>query len=330
MKQLITNPYILDQYSFDTKELIEDRHGRITVPAKIMKVGQLKYMTPSGQEIYANISFDDLEKAKATITNKPVTIGHPPVMLNPDNVMKYQQGISADNARIEEIDGEQWLVNDLILQTTKAKNTVKEGKLGISAGYYRDAVSKGLNVVDFKSIDGNHIAIGSPSPRAKGAGISLDSSESDFGQIIDLDTQQPTKGVGIMKRKLNAVSQGFSMDEASIDHADDAGTIAAFDLMETREKTLVLQARDQIEKQNKSFDDMKTDLETKNSELSGESKALKTQVDELTEAAKDTISMDDALEYGKKFNSVETACKKRGIETEFKTIEAGMRLCVEK
>ena len=223
MKQLITNPYVLDQ-SFDTKELVEDRHGRITVPARIMKVGQLKYLTSTGKEVYANINLDDLEKAKKTVVNKPITIGHPPVMLNPDNVKDYQEGISADNARIEEIDGEQWLVNDLVLQTTRAKNTVKEGKLGISAGYYRDAIPKGLNIVDFKDIDGNHIAIGSPSPRAKGAGISLDSSESDFGQIIDLDKQQTIKKeVKMGKWTLEAVKgQGYSLDEAQIIYADDS------------------------------------------------------------------------------------------------------------
>jgi len=287
--KLITNPY-----SFDSVTIREDAHGRATVKAKIMKVGQLRYLDQSGKEFFANINLDDLKRAKRTVALKPITIKHPQGMLTDKDIKLYQEGISADNGQIEEIDGETWLTNDIVLTTETAKNVAREGKLGISAGYYREAVPNGANIVDFKDIDINHIAIGCDNPRANGAELySLDSSDSDIGRIFELDIQQTKTEVGMEKRILNAVKgQGFSLDEAPIEY--DTTSSPAIEKLVNREKALVGQFESEIEKAKQSFDEQTEDLKAKNGELLGETKALKAEIEKKDLKISKSISMDDA------------------------------------
>ncbi len=329
MRQLITNPY-----SFDAVTIKEDAHGRAIVKAKIMKVGQLRYTDRSGRELYANVSLGDLERGKKSVSLKPITIKHPPNMLMGDDVKLYMEGTSADNAQIEEIDGETWLTNDLVLQTDTAKNVAREGRIGVSAGYYRNAETKGVNIVDFKDIDINHIAIGCDDPRAKGAELySLDSSESDFGRIYDLDKQQTIKKEVRMKRKLSAVKgQGYSLDEAQIDYVDESDSV--IEQMDLRQKTLIGQFDAELDKQEQSFDDANEKLITEVSELKGAKTVLEEENKTLKEQAEKMISMDDVEKTISELADVRTVAetvfsKKEDIPEFTKPID-GIKAVVEK
>lgn len=323
--KLITNPY-----SFDSVTIREDAHGRATVKAKIMKVGQLRYLDQSGKEFFANINLDDLERAKTSVALKPITIKHPQGMLTDKDIKLYQEGVSADNGKIEEIDGETWLTNDIVLTTETAKNVAREGKLGISAGYYRDAVPNGVNIVDFKDIDINHIAIGCDNPRANGAELySLDSSESITGRIFDLDKTQHKNEVSMEKRILNAVKgQGFSLDEAPIEY--DATSSPAIEKLVNREKALVGQFESEVGKNKQSFDEQTEKLKSENGNLSGEVKGLKTKTEELEKKLEGSMSMDEAQNKIKELSDIQAVATTHGMDIKFSTPFDGKKAVVEK
>jgi hypothetical protein len=326
MKRLYTNPY-----SFDAYEVKKDSQGRGIVTAKIMKVGKLKYNTPEGKTFYGNISLEELEKAIPTARHKPVTIKHPPGMLNPSDVTKYQEGISTDNFRIEDMDGEQWLVGDYILQSDKAIETAESGKLGTSAGYFRNAVPTDVDgEFDFVNIDFNHHAIGCDNPRAEGAGLSLDEAEEDSAKVYSFAKQQKPKQKRevIMKRQLNAVKVGadFSMDEAPIEY-DEAGTGTdnAISVLIDREGKLV----SHMEKMQESMDNAEEAHKEREGELSGENKALKAKVEELEKEKETMISLDEVDEISNERSGIKDEIAARGIEGTFKTILEGKRMVVE-
>lgn len=323
--KLITNPYSLDDCKLEF-----DRNGYGHAQAKIMKVGQLKYVDQKGQTYFADVSLDELEKVKNTAVPIDITIRHPKDLLSPSDVQKSSHGSTLGKPEIREIDGEQWLVDGVILKTEEAIKTAQSGQLGTSAGYWRDAIKINEGNVKFEDIVPNHLAIGCFNPRAKGAELfSLDSSDSENGRIYELDKQQPKLGVKMAKWILNAVKgQGYSLDEAPIEYADESQS--AVDKLVSREKDLIKQVDAEIESQKKSFDEIKTDLESKNGELSGENKALKTQIDELKKKVENSISMDEVKAISKEIAVVQSECDVRGIETEFETILDGQRLCVEK
>ena len=323
--KLITNPYSLDDCKLEF-----DKNGYGHAQAKIMKVGKLRYVDQKGETFFADVSLDELEKVKNTAVPMDITIRHPSDLLSPKDVQEHSHGTTLGKPEIKEIDGEQWLVDGVILKTEKAINTAEAGQLGTSAGYWRDAVRIDDGHVKFEDIVPNHLAIGCFSPRAKGAELfSLDSSDSEHGRIFELDKQQTLKKEVRMKRTLNAVKgQGYSLDEAPIEYADESD--GAVETMAMRQKALIGQFDTELEKVKKSFDDKVSDLETKNGELSGENKALKTQNEELEEKLKNSVSMDEAKTQIKEMADIQAECQARGIEDEFNTPLEGQRLCVEK
>jgi len=323
MKYFATNPYSLDELDFE--KLVPDKHGRVRVKAKIMTTGKLRYTTPDGKTYYGNITLADLEKAKGTAGLKPVTVRHPPDLLNSSDVSLYQEGVSADAATIEEIDGKPWLINELILQTDRAINTAKEGKFGVSAGYFRDAIPKEGNVLDFSNIDINHIAIGCLNPRAEGAEMySLDDAESESGRIYPAKQQNPNKEAKQMKQTLNAVEVGaFSLDEAQIEYEE--GSEGAIKALANREKKLVKYAKDL----QSSLDEKEQEHKEKLGDVSGDLKVKNAKVEELEKQLENSVSMDDVGEYADKLASVREEAKFWGIKDVVKDIGEGMRLICE-
>jgi hypothetical protein len=231
---------------------------------------------------------------------------------------------------IVEMDGETWLTDGAIIQDKTAINVAKEGKTGGSTGYWRDAIKVSEGVVDFKNILPNHYAIGCLNPRAKGAELfSLDSSDSEIGRIFELDTQQKSKKEVRMKRTLNAVSgQGYSADEALIEYDDKSDGV--IEQMVLRQKSLVGQFDNELETINKSFDEKTDTMKTENGELSGENKALKTQVKELEGKLENTMSMDEAKANIKEMSDIKAVAESNGITDDFETPLDGKRLVVEK
>lgn len=323
--KLIANPYSLDDCKLEF-----DKNGYGHAKAKIMKVGKLKYVDQKGEVYFADVSLDELEKVKNTAVPVDITIRHPSDLLSPKDVRDHSHGTTYGKPEIKEIDGETWLVDGVILKTKESINVAESGQLGTSAGYWRDAIKVDDGHVKFEDIVPNHLAIGCFSPRAKGAELfSLDSSDSEHGRIFELDKQQPPKKEVRMKRTLNAVKgQGYSLDEAPIEYADESD--GAVETMAMRQKALIGQFETELEKRTKSFDEKVTDLETKNGELSGENKGLKTKVEELEKKLENSMSLDEAAEKIKEMSEIKAECENRGIEDEFKTPMEGMRLVVEK
>lgn len=288
MKYLLTNPY-----SFDAVTVERDSQGRGVVSAKIMKAGRLKYQDEKGNTFYGNISVEELKKAAPSAGMKPITIKHPPGLVKPSDVTRYQEGVSADGYEVKEIDGEQWLFGPAILQSDRAIKTAETGKLGVSAAYNRKAVPTGTDgEFDFVDIDINHIAIGCDNPRAEGAGISLDEAEEDSAKIYSFaKAAKPKKKEVIMKQKLNAVKVGdFSLNEAPIEY-DEAGTGTeqAIAKLQDRETKVVARLAIVQESMDEAEETHKTALGT----ATGENKALKAKVEELETAQKTMISVDD-------------------------------------
>ncbi len=324
MKELLTNPY-----SFDAYKIGRDSQGRAVIDAKIMTTGKLRYVTVDGDEYYGNITLDALNKAVPTAKMKPITVKHPPDMISPSDVTKYQEGISADNYRVEEIDGKPWLIGPVILQSDRAIGTAESGKLGVSAGYYRDAIPTDVDgVYNFENIDINHIAIGCDNPRAEGAGLSLDEAEDDSARIYSFAKQQtPKKQEVIMKQKLNAVKVGeFSLDEAPIKY-DEAGegTEQAISTLAERETKLVTR----LEEVQISMDEAEEVHKKELGDATGEVKALTAKVEELEKENENKISLDEVDAMAEERADVKAELAAREIDVNFKTIKEGKKLVVE-
>lgn len=288
MKQLLINPY-----SFDAYKVEKDSQGRAIVNAAIMTTGRLKYKNKNGDVFYGNIELGELEKAVPTANLKPITIKHPPNMLRPSDVTKHQKGFSADGYSIKEIDGKPWLFGPVVLNSEEALNVAESGKLGVSAGYFRDAEPTGIDgEFNFKNIDINHIAIGCDNPRAEGAGLSLDEAEDDSAKIYSFaKAAKPKKKEVIMKRVLNAVKVGeFSLDEAPIEY-DEAGTGTEQAIVKFQERETKMTSH--MSKIQESMDNAEETHKTALGDATGENKVLKAKVEELEEKQKTMISMDD-------------------------------------
>ncbi len=323
MKQLVTNPY-----SFDSYTLEKDAHGQARVNAKIMKVGRLKYKTKDGKEFFGNISLEELTKAIPTASTKSITIKHPPGMLKPSDVKNYQEGVSADGYEIKEFDDGQWLYGPVVLQSDKAIETAESGKLGVSAGYLRNAVPTDIEgEFDFKDIDINHIAIGCDNPRAEGASISLDEAEDDSAKIYSFAKQQKPKKHEVckMKEKLNAVKVGdFSLDEARIE----------YDEKDSKDVAIVIGRHDEIAarlgKVQESLDSAEVTHQEEKSELTGANKILTEQNESLKKDLENMISLDDVESRMVELADVREVAKVNGVEGVFKTEAEGMKAIVDK
>lgn len=326
--KLIQNPYSLDECKLEF-----DKNGYGHAKAKIMKVGQLKYVDQNGKIFFADISLDELEKVKNTAVPIDITIRHPSDLLSPEDVQKNSHGTTLGKPEIQEIDGEQWLVDGVILKTKASIKVAESDQLGTSAGYWRDAVKVNEGNVKFEDIVPNHLAIGCFSPRAKGAELfSLDSSDSEHGRIFELDKQQSQKKEVRMKRTLNAVKgQGYSLDEALIDYADESDKVV--EEMVMRQKALIGQFDTELDKQKKSFDEKVEAIEKEKSTLKGANTVLAEEKETLEKNMEKMISMDEVEKRISDMAEVKNVLKSLyGKEEvpEFKSPIDGVKLALEK
>jgi len=314
LKHLVINPY-----SFDACKVERDRSGYGHARVKMMKVGKLKYYDENNKEYQADISLDELKKLEGNAFPVPITIRHPEKMLSSKDVLKYQHGVTGGKYKVEDIDGEQWLTTDAVLYTEDAIRTAESGKLGVSAGYWRESIDIDGNNVKFKDIIPNHLAIGAMNPRAKGAGLSLDDQGSDFATVYSFDEQttQP-KRVIMAKRVLSAVKVGdFSLDESTVEYADES--TQAVEKLVDREKQIIKNFEAELEKTQTSMDDQ-----------IGELKALRLKVEKLETEQKDMVSMDEVQGLIEELSEVNRIAKDLGVEGSFKTPIEGKKAIVHK
>ncbi len=142
-------------------------YGGRVVPAKLTRIGVFEYFDPSypdnirreyrpSEEVFAP---EHLE----TLKSVPVTLGHPPVMINPNNYSEYSQGHLRDSLRC---DGD-FIVGELEISKSDAIEWLR-GKeaIEVSLGYHCDIeISSGIwegqhyHCIQ-RNIIANHVAIG--------------------------------------------------------------------------------------------------------------------------------------------------------------------------
>lgn len=169
----------LDKGSLAPPRRLDD--GRMIVDARLTRTGVFIYRNPDGTERREYRAPSEVFKVDSTKTFElvPVTMGHPPEMVNADNAHKYTVGQVGENIRQDGIH----LVATLALNTATAIKLVENGMREVSCGYACDldetpGVSPDGERYDARqyNIRGNHLAI-VDAGRAGTAAIKFDAAE---------------------------------------------------------------------------------------------------------------------------------------------------------
>lgn len=197
---------------FDLGEIREAQRtpqGFLKVPGFATRTGVFPYVTTSGKMRYELRHPDDVfdPKSMATLQGAPVTIEHPPKMLNPTNVAQYRKGHASDRVEVNR----DLLETDLIVEDQDAIDAIeKEHLRELSSGYVSDVVEEAgvYNDTPYthrqKNIQYNHIAIvrrGRAGPEVR---MHLDSADA---VMQELSPPVPTRAQ-------------VSQQESSVDRAD--------------------------------------------------------------------------------------------------------------
>ena len=113
--------------------------------------------------------------AMASFEGKPVTNEHPPDLLDPGNVMQFENG-HAQNIRKGTDEWEGYLIADLHIHDGDLIRAVQSGKREISCGYECEYTDNGDGTYSQKNIRGNHVAVVEHGRAGKRAAI-LDSNK---------------------------------------------------------------------------------------------------------------------------------------------------------
>lgn len=116
------------------------------------------------------------EAAMASFEGKPVTNEHPPDLLDPDNVMMFENG-HAQNIRKGTGEWDGYLIADLHIHDGELIRAVQNGKREISCGYECEYTDNGDGTYSQKNIRGNHVAVVEHGRAGKRAAI-LDSNKN--------------------------------------------------------------------------------------------------------------------------------------------------------
>ncbi len=275
----------------------EDANGAIRVSARVMKTGLLKYTDPRGVNYTANISEQELENSISTAGLKPIIHLHGKDMIDPDNYRDQMSergvGTSAENFRVEEKDGEQWLVGDFVIQNKDEIELVKKAKVEnkkvwVSSGYYRDPVQTGASSFDFKNIKFNHYALNVGTPRAKGA--SLDSIDAIIGET---------------QNNKNEVNMKYVLaDEMPVEY--DEKPSGAIDIFKSRENKL----KDEVQLQHSIIAENKKSMD----DAAGKIQGFELQIAELNKKLENTCSMDDLDTKVQELTDVKADATERGVD----------------
>lgn len=92
----------------------------------------------------------------ASFEGKAITLEHPPVMLDPDNISDYSVGHLQNVVFDEE---RQTLSSDLVIVTTEAIKLVKNGLREVSCGYWADVEPNADGTGTLINVIGNHLAL---------------------------------------------------------------------------------------------------------------------------------------------------------------------------
>ena len=98
------------------------------------------------------------EAAMASFEGKPVTNGHPPDLIGPDDVEIYEKG-HAQNIRRGTEEWRDYLLADLHIHNRELIDAVQGGKREISCGYECEYTVNEDGTYNQKNIRGNHVAV---------------------------------------------------------------------------------------------------------------------------------------------------------------------------
>lgn len=138
------------------------------------------------------------DAALASFEGKPVTDGHPPHLIGPDDVAVYEKG-HAQNVRQGTGEWEGYVLADLHIHDRTLIEAIQDGKREISCGYACEYVRGADGTYSQKDIIGNHIAVverGRAGPRAA---------------ILDHDTAKKEKAARPGRRTMKKRGLIFSL-----------------------------------------------------------------------------------------------------------------------
>jgi hypothetical protein len=174
-------------HRIDTYELakpVRRADGSLVVQAKIARTGVQVYRNTDGSsrreyrpdsEVFSTKTLDSFKLV-------PFTLGHPPVMVTPENVTLYSRGTVGENIRR---DGK-WMIATIVVHAKDAIDAIESGVRQVSCGYACDLEMKAGVSPDGEhfdcvqhGIEGNHVAGVVDARAGAEAAIRMDAAISD-------------------------------------------------------------------------------------------------------------------------------------------------------
>jgi hypothetical protein len=219
------------------------------------------------------------DDALASFTSLPVTIDHPPEMVNAKNWKRYARGYTGEDAAKEDF----YVRVPLILKDARAIQVVQDGKNELSFGYTCDVEFTPGETPDGKKYDaiqrnprGNHLAIVSAGRAGRDCRIG-DADNDDFGEDLDMPGDVRTKMVTV---------DGFSVETTEAG-AQAIATLSQRVADRTAEN-LQLQATHKaaLDARDAELADLRKQVSEKDKELGTKDAELKLLKDAETDTAK--------------------------------------------
>ncbi|SFU70974.1 DUF2213 domain-containing protein [Alicyclobacillus macrosporangiidus] len=149
--------------------------------------------------------------AMASFEGKPLTDGHPPAGVTPDNASWYAKG-AVQNVRRGTGEDNDLLLADLVVYDERLINEIRAGKREVSAGYECEYVPNGDGTYSQRNIVGNHVAV-VESGRAGDRVRIRDQSPDD-----DAEAAAKRYGIAVKKDGHRSPPKGYPEDRE--DYAD--------------------------------------------------------------------------------------------------------------
>jgi uncharacterized protein len=253
--------------------------GFLSGRACVTNIGIFPYKLDDGTIEYELRHPDDVfnQDSMNSLMLKPITNNHPPEMLTPANVNKYQVGNLGDNP----INGDNiHLTIAAILQDAEAIAAVNAGKRELSCGYTADVVDEsgvwmGMPYTKRqKNIRYNHVALVDTTRAGEAACIKLDSGGGEMINVININ--KSAAGAVNIKEDIMPDMKIVKLDDG-VDYQAEAQVIAA-----------LTTAKKELDSVTKNL----TGEKSKISALEAERDSLKESNEKLKVAQVDTAKID--------------------------------------
>lgn len=287
-----SNGLCLDGH-FRTTNVRVTREGFWEIEGIAAKVGPLRYEKPDGTVRVEYVTEDVLRDHVETIIGMPVTLGHPPSPVDPDNYQDYSVGTVKD-AWYDEDD--QVLRVKVMLKDREAQNEVDKGQIELSPGY---KAKKEPPTTD-SGIDAdlvqmartyNHLAIVEAARGGEEVKLQLDSKGN---VIMNLDSEEEKD------------SEEEEQDEEETEEEDSE-----------EEKQDEEESEEEDEEEGESLDELKE----KYDELKEKYDRLKGRADQMEEDTENKDSLDESVPRKmEEWSRVKRVASAAGVDYQDKSI----------